>query len=48
MLTILNCDNHFTVYISQIIILYTLNLYIDLCQLYLNNTGKTVLNNVLK
>ena len=27
-------------YVSQIIVLYTLNLHIAVCQLYLNKTGK--------
>ena len=34
------CDNHFMVYISQIIILCTLNLYSAVCQFYLNKTGR--------
>lgn len=35
-----NYDNHFTVYVSQIIMLYMLNLYSASCQLYLNKTGR--------
>ena len=35
-----HCDNHFMIHVSQIIMLYTLNLYNALCQLYLNKTGK--------
>ena len=31
--------NYFTVYVSQTIILYILNLYSEVCQLYLNKTG---------
>ena len=31
--------NHFTIYVSQAIMLYTLNLYNDICQLFLNKTG---------
>ena len=34
------CDDHFMVYVSQIIMLYTLNLCIAVCQLYLNKTGR--------
>ena len=30
--------NHFMMYVSQIIMLYTLNLYRAVCQLYLNKT----------
>ena len=30
------CDDHFTIYLSQIIVLYTLNLHSVVCQLYLN------------
>lgn len=30
------CDNDFMVYISQIIMLYTLNLHTDICQLCCN------------
>ena len=33
------CDNHFMMYVSQIIMLCTLNLYGAVCQLYLNKTG---------
>ena len=32
-------NNHFMVYVSQIIMLY-LNLYSAVCQFYLNKTGK--------
>ena len=31
--------NHFTVYVSQVITSYALNLYSDRCQLFLNKTG---------
>ena len=34
------CGNRFMVYISQSIILYTLNLYVSVCQLYLKNGEK--------
>ena len=34
------CGHHFTIYVSQTIMLYTLNLYSDVCQLYVNKTGK--------
>ena len=34
------CDNHFMMYMSQITMLYTLNLYSAVCKLYLNKTGK--------
>ena len=35
-----NCGNYFMMYITQIILLYTLNLYKGICQLYLNKTGQ--------
>lgn len=34
------CDNHFMMYKSQIIKLYSLNLYSAMCQSYLNITGR--------
>ena len=34
------CDNHFMMYVSQITVLYTLNLYSAVCQLYLNKTER--------
>ena len=34
------CDNHFMMYVSQIIMLCTLNLYSAVCQLYLNKAGR--------
>ena len=37
-------DNHFMMYISQIIMLYTLNLHSAVCQLYLNKTERKKLN----
>ena len=36
----LTCDNHFMMYINQIIVLLTLNLYSAICQLYLNKAGR--------
>ena len=30
---------HFTTYVNKTIMLYTLNLYSDVCQLFLNKTG---------
>ena len=33
------CDKHFMMFVSQIM-LYTLNLYSTICQLYLSNTGR--------
>ena len=33
------CGNHLTMYVSQIILLYTLNLYSAACQLYSNKKG---------
>ena len=33
-------DNHFMMYITQIIMVYTLNLCSAVCQLYLNKTGR--------
>ena len=33
------CDNHFMMYLCWIIMLYTLNLYSAVCQLYPNKTG---------
>lgn len=35
--------NHFTIYVSQIIVLYSLNLYNNACQLFLNKTQKKLL-----
>ena len=32
--------HHFMTYVSQIIMLYTLNLYNAVCQLYLNKTER--------
>ena len=32
--------NQFMMYVSQMSMLYTLNLYSDVCQLFLNKTGK--------
>ena len=34
------CDNHFMLYVTHIIMLYTLNLHSAVCQLYLNKTTK--------
>ena len=34
------CGHHFMMYVSQIIMLYTLNLYSAVCQFYLNKTGR--------
>jgi len=34
------CDNHFMMYISQTIMLYFLNLYHAVYQLYLNKTRR--------
>lgn len=36
----LDCGDHFTTYIFQIIMLYTLNTYNYIWQLFLNKTGK--------
>ena len=33
-------DNHFMMYVSQIIMLYTLNLFSAICRPYLNKTGR--------
>ena len=33
------CANYFMMYVSQIIMLYTLNFYSAICQLYLNKSG---------
>ena len=38
------CDDHFTMYVSQIIILYILNLYTTVYQLYLNKTELKAIN----
>ena len=35
-----HCDNHFMVYVNQIIMLDTLNLHRARCQLYLNKTER--------
>ena len=32
--------NHFIIYVNQTIMLYALNLYSDVCQWLLNETGK--------
>lgn len=34
----LYCGNHFIKYVSQTIILYALNFYCDVCQLFFNKT----------
>ena len=34
------CDNHFMIFVSQIIMLYTLNLYTVVCQLHLSKIGR--------
>ena len=34
------CGNNFMMYVSQSIMLCTLNLYSAVCQLYLNKTGR--------
>ena len=34
------CGNYFLMYVSQMIMLFTLTLYSAICQLYLNKTGK--------
>ena len=36
------CDNHFMMYKSQIITLYTLNLHSAVDQLYLNKAGRNI------
>ena len=36
------CGSHVTIYVSQIIMLYTLNIYSAVCKLYLNKTGKKI------
>ena len=33
------CGNHFTIYVNQTIMLYPLNLYSDVYQLFLNKIG---------
>ena len=35
-----HCSNHFTIYVSQIIILYNVSLHSVISQLYHNKTGK--------
>ena len=35
-----NCDNHIMMYVSQFIMVYLLNLYSAICQIFLNNTGR--------
>ena len=42
------CDNRFMMYISQIIMLYTLNLYSALCQLYSIKLEEKKINNKTK
>ena len=39
-------DNHLTVYVSQVIMLYTLKLYSAICQLYLNKTERKKTNEI--
>lgn len=34
------CGNQFMIYVSHTIMVYILNLYTDVCQLFLNKTGK--------
>ena len=34
------CDNHFMIFVSQIIMLYTLNLYPVVCQLHPSKIGR--------
>ena len=34
------CGSHFTIYVNQTIMLCTLNVYSDVCQLFLSKTGK--------
>ena len=34
------CGKHFMMYVSQIILLYTINIYSAICQLSLNETGR--------
>ena len=34
------CGNYFMMYVSQIIMWHTLNLYSVVCQLFLNETGR--------
>ena len=34
------CDNHFMMYVNQILMLYTLKLYSAVCHLYFNKTGR--------
>ena len=39
------CDHHGMMYVSQITMLYTLNLFGAVCQLYLNKTGRKKIKN---
>ena len=45
------CGNHFMMYVSQIIMLYMVNIYSAICQMYLNKIGikiiKTYFNQTL-
>ena len=41
------CGHHFMMYVSQIIMLYTLNLYSVVFQLYLNKTGRKKRNRAI-
>ena len=36
------CGHHFLMYVSQITLLFTLNLYSTVCQLYLNKLEKSL------
>lgn len=35
-----HCGHHFMIHVNQIIMLYALDVYNEVCQLFLSNTGK--------
>lgn len=41
------CSNHFTIYVTQAIMLYTSDLYSDVCQLFLKKTGQILFHVVI-
>ena len=43
-----HCDNHFPTYVNQTIMLYTLNIYTDVCQLFLNKTENVKIGKKIK
>ena len=44
----LTSENHFVMYVNQILMLYILNLYHVVCQLYFNKTGRKKIYGIFK